>query len=42
MSELSLLGILSPTLSSSMVNQVKYFAIDFFNIHGNIFIKIWS
>ena len=35
MSELSLLGIL--------INQVKYFvAIDFFDIHGNIFVKIWS
>ena len=33
----------SDTVSSSMVSQVKYFvAIDFFDIHGNIFVKIWS
>ena len=33
----------SDTVPSRMVNQVKDFiAIDFFDIHGNIFIKIWS
>ena len=33
----------SDTIISNMFNQVKYcVAIDFFDIHGNIFVKIWS
>ena len=32
----------SDTISSSMVNQVKFFVAIDFDIHGNIFVKIWS
>ena len=43
MAEFSLQGNLTDTVSSNMVTQVKYFVtIDFFDIYGNIFIKIWS